>query len=115
MEKRGHHPRLPHLRATVQLKELISAGVTRPHFLIECEDLLRDCSIHGAGSEPSLPRLVRLIRREQKVARLVCEMLSNQEIADAAGLSLPMVKKHLHAAFRKLEVPSRTRLVALMQ
>jgi DNA-binding CsgD family transcriptional regulator len=28
-------------------------------------------------------------------------------------LSLPMVKKHLHAVFRKLQVPSRTRLVAL--
>jgi DNA-binding CsgD family transcriptional regulator len=25
-----------------------------------------------------------------------------------------MVKKHLHAVFRKLEVPSRSRLVALM-
>jgi DNA-binding CsgD family transcriptional regulator len=26
---------------------------------------------------------------------------------------LPTVKKHLHSVFRKLQVPSRTRLVAL--
>jgi len=39
---------------------------------------------------------------------------SNQEIADGARLSLPMVKKHLHAVFRKLEVNSRSQLVALM-
>jgi DNA-binding CsgD family transcriptional regulator len=29
-------------------------------------------------------------------------------------LSLPMVKKHLHAIFRKLEVSSRSRLIALL-
>jgi DNA-binding CsgD family transcriptional regulator len=52
--------------------------------------------------------------REQEVARLVCNGQSNQEIADTAHLSVAMVKKHLHAVFRKLEVPSRSRLVALM-
>jgi len=62
-----------------------------------------------------LPHLVRLTRREQEVARLVCEGRSNQEIADHAGLSLPMVKKHVHGIFRKLEVPSRSRLIALMR
>jgi DNA-binding CsgD family transcriptional regulator len=30
-------------------------------------------------------------------------------------LSLPMVKKHLHAIFRKLEVTSRSRLIALLR
>jgi DNA-binding CsgD family transcriptional regulator len=60
-----------------------------------------------------LPALVGLTRREQEVAQLVCQGRSNQEVADNARLSLPMVKKHLHAVFRKLQVPSRTRLVAL--
>jgi DNA-binding CsgD family transcriptional regulator len=45
----------------------------------------------------------------------VCEGRSNQEIADEARLSLPMVKKHLHAVFRKLEVNSRSRLIALLR
>ena len=68
--------------------------------------------------EPSgarLPHLVRLTGREQQLARLVCDGRSNQEIADDAGLSLQMVKKHLYAIFRKLEVTSRSQLMALMQ
>jgi hypothetical protein len=38
-----------------------------------------------------------------------------QEIADGAGLSLPTVKKHVHLIFRKLEVTSRSQLIALMR
>ncbi len=114
-EERVHHPRSPHLRATLHLKQLISAGVARPHFLIECEDLRRDVAQRAGPASSRLPQLVRLTRREQEVARLVCEGRSNQEIADDACLSLAMVKKHLHAVFRKLEVPSRSRLIALMR
>src|SRR5437867_12065505 len=40
-EGRVHHPQSTHLRATLHLKQLGSAGVARPHFLIECEDLRR--------------------------------------------------------------------------
>jgi DNA-binding CsgD family transcriptional regulator len=60
-----------------------------------------------------LPGIARLTQREREVAQLVCQGRSNQEVADNARLSLPMVKKHLHAIFRKLEVPSRSRLVLL--
>src|SRR5947199_6247934 len=114
-EERVHHPRSPHLRATLHLKQLSSCGVAQPHFLIECEDLRRQAGAHTAPASSSLPHLIRLTRREQEVARLVCEGRSNQEIADDAHLSLPMVKKHLHAIFRKLEVNSRSRLIALMR
>ena len=114
-EERVHHPRSPHLRATLHLKQLSSIGVAQPHFLIECEDLRRDLAQRAGPASARLPQLVRLTRREQEVARLVCEGRSNQEIADDACLSLPMVKKHLHAVFRKLEVPSRGRLMALMR
>jgi DNA-binding CsgD family transcriptional regulator len=115
-EERVHHPRSPHLRATLHLKQLSSCGVAQPHFLIECEDLRRRAALStGPAATARLPHLVRLTRREQEVARLVCEGRSNQEIADNACLSLPMVKKHLHAVFRKLEVPSRSRLMTLMR
>jgi DNA-binding CsgD family transcriptional regulator len=113
-EERVHHPRSPHLRATVHLKQLSSAGVARPHFFIECEDL-RSSSPRSEPARSRLPHLVRLTRREQEIARLVCDGRSNQEIADNARLSVPMVKKHLHAVFRKLEVPSRSRLMTLMR
>ena len=114
-EERVHHPRSPHLRATVHLKQLSSAGVARPHFLIECEDLRSSAAPRSKPASSRLPHLVQLTRREQEVAQLVCEGRSNQEIADNACLSLPMVKKHLHATFRKLEVPSRSRLMRLMR
>jgi DNA-binding CsgD family transcriptional regulator len=113
-EDQLRHPRSPHLRATIHFKQLSSVGVALPHFLIECEDLRRAARRNGPASY-RLPHLVRLTRREQEVARLVCEGRSNQEIADEACLSLPMVKKHLHAIFRKLEVPSRSRLMTLMR
>jgi DNA-binding CsgD family transcriptional regulator len=114
-EEQVHHPRSPHLRATLHLKPLTSAGVARPHFLVECEDLRSSAAQRAGLTKSRLPHLVRLTRREQEVARLVCEGRSNQEIADDACLSLPMVKKHLHAVFRKLEVTSRSRLMALMR
>jgi DNA-binding NarL/FixJ family response regulator len=60
-----------------------------------------------------LPAIARLTRREREVAQLACEGRSNKEIAEDACLSLQTVKKHLHSVFRKLQVPSRTRLVAL--
>jgi DNA-binding NarL/FixJ family response regulator len=49
------------------------------------------------------------------LTRLVCDGRSNQEIADEAGLSLETVKRHLHSIFCKLEVSSRSRLMALMR
>ena len=115
-EEQVHHPRSPHLRATIHLKQLRSAGVARPHFLIKCEDLRRQAASGLPGQRTRICRILSgLTRREQEVARLVCEGRSNQEIADDARLSLPMVKKHLHAVFRKLEVPSRSRLMTLMR
>jgi DNA-binding CsgD family transcriptional regulator len=113
-EEQVHHPSLPYLRATVRLRDVQSAGVARPHFLIDCEDLSRNGNGNGGPASCNLPALARLSRREQEVARLVCTGQSNKEIADAAHLSVAMVKKHLHAVFRKLEVSSRSRLVALM-
>jgi DNA-binding CsgD family transcriptional regulator len=113
-EEQVRHPRLTHLRATVHLKQLKSAGVARPHFVIECEDSCHNGGGHARLVNSHLPALVRLTRREQEVAQLACEGRSNKEIAHDACLSLQMVKKHLHAVFRKLEVPSRSRLVALM-
>jgi DNA-binding CsgD family transcriptional regulator len=107
-----HHPKRRHLRATISLKQISSAGVARPHFLVEFENLRGADAKHEVGT---LPHLVQLTRREQQLARLVCNGRSNQEIADKSGLSLETVKKHLHSIFRKLEVSSRSRLMALMR
>jgi DNA-binding CsgD family transcriptional regulator len=106
------HPTRCDLRATISLKQISSAAFARPHFLIQFEDL-RGSS--GTGYQASLSHLVRLTIREQNLARLVCDGRSNQEIADESGLSLETVKKHLHSIFCKLQVPSRSRLMALVR
>lgn len=112
-EEDVNHPHQPHLRATIHLKQINSVGVAGPHFLIACEDRCRNGQRFGRLGLFRLPGIARLTRREREVAQLVCEGRSNKEIAQNACLSLPTVKKHLHSVFRKLEVPSRTRLVAL--
>jgi len=110
-----HHPKRRHLRATISLKQISSAGVARPHFLIEFENLRAGAGLESEVANARLPHLIRLTRREQQLARLVCDGRSNQEIADESSLSLETVKKHLHSVFRKLEVSSRSRLMALMR
>jgi DNA-binding CsgD family transcriptional regulator len=112
-EEQVGHPRSPHLRATIQLKQINSVGVAGPHFLIACEDRCRSGEHSWRRRLLRLPGIARLTRREREVAQLACEGRSNKEIAENACLSLPTVKKHLHSVFRKLQVPSRTRLVAL--
>ena len=110
-----HHHDGTHLRATIAITHLDSVGLTPPHFLIQCEELSPSAATARSEGEARLPHLARLTVREQEITRLTCEGLSNQEIADETGLSLQMVKKHLHAIFRKLEVASRSRLMALMR
>src|SRR5215472_7696698 len=41
-EEQVNHSRLPHLQATIQLKQINSVGAAGPHFLIACEDLCRN-------------------------------------------------------------------------
>jgi DNA-binding CsgD family transcriptional regulator len=113
IEKQVQHPHSQNLRATIQLAQIKSARVARPHFLIACEDLCRNGPLVRRPQLFHLPAFARLTRREREVAQLACQGRSNKEIAENACLSLQTVKKHLHSVFRKLHVPSRTRLVAL--
>ena len=112
-EEQVHHRHRPQLQATIQLKQINSVGVAAPHFLVACEDLCRNSQRSGRFGLFRLPGLGRLTRREREVAQLACEGRSNKEIAENACLSLQTVKKHLHSVFRKLQVPSRMRLIAL--
>jgi len=109
------HPSRHALRATISLKQISSVAVARPHFLVEFESFQARAATGYQISSASLSHLVRLTSREQNLARLVCDGRSNQEIADEAGLSLETVKRHLHSFFCKLQVPSRSRLMALMR
>jgi DNA-binding CsgD family transcriptional regulator len=110
-----HHPKLRHLRANLNLRQISSLGVARPFFLIECEDLSQPARRRHRTDAHQLPHLAQLTRREQQVTHLACDGQSNQEIAEDARLSLAMVKKHLHSTFRKLEISSRSQLITLMR
>lgn len=114
-EKNVHHPCSPNLRATIRLRQLNSAGVAWPHFLIDCQDFHDQAASFEGPASSRLQYFIGLTPREQEVARLVSEGRSNKEIADKAGLSLPTVKRHVHAILHKLEITSRSRLIALMR
>jgi CRP-like cAMP-binding protein len=55
-----------------------------------------------------------LTQREADVARLICEGLSDKEIANKLGLSPHTVKDHLKKVYSKFRVHARTQLVSLM-
>jgi len=114
-KERVHHPRSPHLRATIRLRKLSSAGVAQPHFLIECEDLQMKAAPTSLFGGAQLSHFAQLTRREREIVRLICDGQSNQEIADETGSSLATVKQHIHSIFGKLEVSSRSRLIAVMR
>ncbi|MBC8283038.1 MAG: Crp/Fnr family transcriptional regulator [Nitrospinae bacterium] len=55
-----------------------------------------------------------LTQREADVARLICEGLSDKEIAKKINLSPHTVKDHLKKVYSKFRVHARTQLVSLM-
>jgi DNA-binding CsgD family transcriptional regulator len=48
---------------------------------------------------------------EMRVLKVVAEGLSNQEMAERLGLSVPTVKAHMHSLFLKFRVNNRAALV----
>ena len=54
-----------------------------------------------------------LSKREIEVLALICEGLSNQEIADRSYIALSTVKTHINNIYAKLNVSSRSRAIAL--
>ena len=65
-------------------------------------------------SEPCLAPLDRLSAAERAVVELVLDGCTNREIAQRRGASVRTVGSQLEGVYRKLEVGSRTELVALL-
>jgi DNA-binding CsgD family transcriptional regulator len=114
----GHpvcHPASPELRARVHLVQRSTGSITKPIFRIHFEEPPAR-ETHGATrAEKELSLGARLTRRERELVELICQGAANKEVATRLGLSLGTVKKELNTLYQKLEVPSRSRLMALMR
>lgn len=108
LERTVAHPNQPGLRAQISMTALRSPHFGKPSFIIRFET-------ERHGSNGKLAALTRLSARERDLALMVSDGMSNQEMADALGRSLNTVKSELHSVFKKLEIPSRARLMALLR
>lgn len=64
---------------------------------------------------PSLANAYGISRRESEVIQLVCQGLTNQEIADSLFISLKTVKDHNYRIFQKTGVRNRVELTQLVR
>jgi DNA-binding NarL/FixJ family response regulator len=69
-----------------------------------------ESSVGGLGDWPG--RDVGLSPREAEVVSLICQGLTNQEIADRAFLSINSVKTYIRSAYRKMGVAGRVGAVS---
>jgi DNA-binding NarL/FixJ family response regulator len=61
-----------------------------------------------------IPGLPPLTNREMEVLTMVLQGASNKEIANKSSISERTVKTHLYRVYRKLNVKSRTKAIALL-
>ena len=64
--------------------------------------------------QPTLPS-VDLSKREQEVAALIAQGLSNKQIAKRLHISQATVKDHVHRILTKSNLPNRTAIAVAMQ
>jgi len=64
--------------------------------------------------QANVPGLPPLTNREMEVLTMVLQGASNREIADRNSISERTVKTHLYRVYRKLNVKSRTKAIALL-
>jgi DNA-binding CsgD family transcriptional regulator len=107
-ERLVQHPKHPDLKARLSLRHELRSDGEGHRFVVRFET-------DRLGRSEKLATLTRLSPCERELALMVNEGKSNQEIADALGCQLNTVKSELHSVFRKLEIPSRARLIALLR
>ena len=91
-------------------KSRLSALGARP-FAARVDEELAACGVTPRRRTVELPQ--QLTPQERTIATLVCQGLTNQEVAQQLVLSVKTVSYHLGNVYAKLGVHSRTRLAAV--
>jgi DNA-binding NarL/FixJ family response regulator len=96
------------------LDELIRLARTHQEIahrlLSRAGEMCRESSATGPAEDDPLSRW-NFTGRQDEVAHLLAEGLSNRKIGNALGISERTVKNHLHSIFSKLNVGDRTQAV----
>ena len=70
--------------------------------------------LHDAGSISPKGEISDITSREQEIIDGICQGLSNKEIAQRLSVSPHTVKAHLNRIFKKFNVTSRSKLMAVV-
>jgi DNA-binding NarL/FixJ family response regulator len=97
--------------AAGRIASLLSTRLNRPSLDISHVPLSPDAHNHDRGATA---RLHDLTPRERNVLDLLLRGLANKQIAFELGISEATAKAHISAILRKLNVPNRARVIALL-
>jgi two-component system nitrate/nitrite response regulator NarP len=71
-------------------------------------------SVYGKKVFRYCGTIFRASVRQREIISLVCDALSNKEIARKLGVTEGTIKTHLHMIYEKLGIQSRTELMATL-
>jgi DNA-binding NarL/FixJ family response regulator len=71
--------------------------------------------VESLVAEKNLPDLGALTPRQREILELVCEGLSNAQIAERLFLTESTIKQHLYAAYKLLNVRNRIQAAKILQ
>ena len=95
-------------------EEIVSAVRRLGRGLVLCPRQLEH-ALFGFVANPVLPRNPELTSREEHLASLVAQGLTNKEIAAQLNLSEQTVKNHIHSILRKTGSKSRGTIIQFVQ
>jgi DNA-binding CsgD family transcriptional regulator len=107
------HDCLPGLTASITMVCPSTTGLAQPAFVVEFDRRMPGMALEAL--DRSVPLLQSLTAAERRVAMVLADGCSNQEIAERLGKSIHAVKFLLHKIYGKTGLPSRAALVAVLR
>ena len=107
----GYIPKTSLPEVTISAIKLVLAGgvYIPPHVLNTRIDISQEQAIQ----QPNIIKKPKILsKRQEEVFNLIKVGKSNQSIATELGLTIPTIKMHVSAIFKKLDVKNRTEAVS---